>query len=314
MVISMEYIIKTCPKCNQELPVPTELRECICMYCGAHFNMEEPNTSEIEAADPQVIEESYQLALEQIESLVQDYDALLLRFTKEAYTNSFLEYSKLGESILIPAEHYAALSEQSREQVLQDISGRLIRAIEQQIEGNKGILFKKSKAVLIDQHRFFLAVYLVPMLNYLKLELSDSLTDRIMMDWIQRHPKSEFKKATYEELSTGFLRKGFCFITTAVCDTLGKPEDCYELERFREFRDHFLLGSEEGRRLVEEYYAIAPRIVTYLNMHSDSSERYHWLWNTYLRPCLTDLELGHKKRCRNRYIRMVRKLSAKLPI
>ena len=182
------------------------------------------------------------------------------------------------------------------------------------IKAEKGILFKKSEGILIDQTRYFLAVYLVPMLLYLKLEISDALVERIMSDWTKKYPKSEFKKADYEELASGFMRKGFCFITSAVCDSLNKPEDCYELERFREFRDHYLMNNKTGKRLVEEYYCIAPRIVAYLNIQPDSEERYRRIWMNYLQPCLKDIESGHRIRCRNRYVRMVRELSGQLPI
>jgi hypothetical protein len=202
---------------------------------------------------------------------------------------------------------------ENHDKVLSEISDILMGTIEKNIEEEKGILFKKSEAVLIDQNRFFLAVYLVPMLGYLKLEIGDALADRIMMDWKERYPKSEFKKANYEELASGFMRKGFCFITSAVCDSLNKPEDCYELERFREFRDHYLMNSEAGQKLVEEYYLTAPRIVSYLNLQMDSEERYRRIWNTFLQPCLMDIESGHKKRCRNRYVRMVRELNSLLP-
>lgn len=310
----MEYIKRNCPKCNKELPIPDDLEECICMYCGEHFSIEEqPNIGGL-SAEPGELEASYQVAFEQIGALIEKYDALLLKFTKDGYQSSFLEYVKLGEAILLPVNRYAGLSTEHQSKVIHEISGKLMDTIERNIKAEKGILFKKSEAILIDQTRYFLAVYLIPMLGYLKLEISDALADRIMTDWKKRYPKSEFKKADYEELASGFLRKGFCFITSAVCDSLNKPEDCYELERFREFRDQYLMNSKAGQRLVEEYYSKAPRIVAYLNMQTDREERYRRIWNHFLQPCLKDIESGHKKRCRNRYVRMVRELSGQLPI
>ncbi len=310
----MDYIMRNCPKCNKELPVPVDLSECICMYCGEHFNTDERPVAEELSEEPGEIEAAYQAALDRIGALIANYEALLHKFTKEGYQPSFLEYVRLGETILLPANRYAGLSTEHHSKVIVEISEKLMRTIEKNIEAEKGVLFKKSEAILIDQNRFFLAVYLVPMLGYLKLEISDALADRIMGDWMKRYPKSEFKKADYEELVSGFMRKGFCFITSAVCDSLNKPEDCYELQKFREFRDHYLMNSEAGQKLVEEYYRTAPRIVTYLNMQMDSEERYRRIWNNFLRPCLMDIESGRKKRCKNRYVRMVRELSSQLPI
>lgn len=310
----MDYVMKNCPQCNRELPVPAELKECICMYCGEHFLIEEEPAPELGAEELQELNNAYQISLERVSDLVNHYEKLLQRFTREAYPSSFMEYARLGEEILLPINRYIELSEEARITVPARVSEILMSTIEKTIRTNKGIIHKNSKSVLIDQHRFFLAVYLIPMLGYLKLGLCDALAECIMEDWRRRYPKCEFKKATYEELSAGFLRKGFCFITSAVCDTLDKPDDCYELMKFREFRDQYLMKSEYGRRLVKEYYRSAPRIVTYINMQKGSEESYQMLWDKYLKPCLKDLENGRKRRCRNRYVRMVRELNRSLPL
>lgn len=52
-----------------------------------------------------------------------------------------------------------------------------------------------------------------------------------------------------------------CFLTTACCQYKGLPDDCYELTTLRRFRDDYLLHTSEGKRLVEEYYRIAPPLV-----------------------------------------------------
>jgi hypothetical protein len=53
------------------------------------------------------------------------------------------------------------------------------------------------------------------------------------------------------------LRKAMgCFITTAVCDFLSEPDDCYELTLFRSFRDNWLSFQPDGKQLVEQYYDI----------------------------------------------------------
>ncbi len=309
----MDYIMRVCPKCKKELPVPANLTECICMYCGEPFRIREQAAGKEEVEEVGEIEIAYQEALEQMSALVEDYEALLQKFTKEWYQTCFLEYARLGATILSPINRYAALSQELRSKALDATSEKLMDALERNIKADQGILIKKSKAILIDQNRYFLAVYLVPMLQYLQLELGDALTDRIMEDWTKRYPKSAFKKATYEELEAGFMRKGFCFITSAVCDSQNKPDNCYELERFRGYRDQFLMSNEEGRKLVEEYYNRAPRIVTYLNMQVDCEERYQRIWHQYLQPCLLDIEEGRMLQCQERYVRMVRDLNSQLP-
>jgi hypothetical protein len=283
------------------------------MYCGENFIIEEQRQTEDLPVDFREMEQAYQHALGQVDSLVSNYTKLLSGFTRDGYRASFQEYVKLGENIMLPVNLYAKSSEAILNKVPRDVSEVLISTIEMNIESSKGLLSGNTKAKLIDQYRYFLAVYLVPMLIYLNLEISDVLVTQIMEDWRKKYPKYEFKKANYEELAAGFERKGFCYITSAVCDIMNKPDDCYELERLREFRDHYLMKSEEGKRLVEEYYVTAPRIVTYINLQTGSEMRYHQIWDRYLVPCLKDIERGHKEKCKRRYIKMVRQLRSELP-
>lgn len=102
-----------------------------------------------------------------------------------------------------------------------------------------------------------------------------------------------------------------CFITTAVCDSFGKPDDCYELTMFRQFRDTWLRNQEDGEALIKEYYAIAPRIVSSINLLDNAKEIYRSIWTDYLKPCLMDLESDNKVSCKKRYIQMVMDLKEK---
>lgn len=65
----------------------------------------------------------------------------------------------------------------------------------------------------------------------------------------------------YDEDEQRLSSGGGCFLTTACCQHKGLPDDCYELTTLRSFRDTYLLKTEEGQKLVEEYYRIAPSIV-----------------------------------------------------
>lgn len=52
-----------------------------------------------------------------------------------------------------------------------------------------------------------------------------------------------------------------CYIATACVDAVGLPDNCFELNVLRNFRDKVLLRTPRGRRAVEEYYRVAPEIV-----------------------------------------------------
>lgn len=99
-----------------------------------------------------------------------------------------------------------------------------------------------------------------------------------------------------------------CFITTAVCGSFHKPDDCYELTMFRSFRDNWLLYQPDGEALVHEYYDIAPKIVAKINKNPMHASIFETIWNTYLRKCLSFIEEKKYEKCRNLYVKMVRTL------
>ena len=99
-----------------------------------------------------------------------------------------------------------------------------------------------------------------------------------------------------------------CFITTAVCGNFGKPDDCYELTAFRNFRDTWLINQPDGKSLIEEYYQIAPKIVSKIDSLPSASLVYKKIWEKYLSKCLNFIERGDNQSCKQLYIKMVTNL------
>ena len=87
-----------------------------------------------------------------------------------------------------------------------------------------------------------------------------------------------------------------------------KGDDCYELTQFRRFRDGYLTEQADGKALVEEYYRIAPRIVSAIDRLAEAKEIYASLWHKYLCECLHLIESGHLDACKSLYVKMVRDL------
>lgn len=98
---------------------------------------------------------------------------------------------------------------------------------------------------------------------------------------------------------------GGCFITSAVCKSLKKTDDCYELTAFREFRDKWLVNQIDGRRLIKEYYEVAPKIVESIDNTKGCDDIYQDIWDRYLYQCLNYIEKGEYKLCKNLYYKMV---------
>lgn len=72
---------------------------------------------------------------------------------------------------------------------------------------------------------------------------------------------------------------GGCFITTACVEASGLPDNCIELETMRYLRDEYLARSEEGKRMINEYYEIAPSIVTAIRTRENSNEIFNNIFN-----------------------------------
>ena len=65
-----------------------------------------------------------------------------------------------------------------------------------------------------------------------------------------------------------------CFITTAVCLTMGKPDNCEELTLMRSFRDEWLRDQPDGEALIADYYKTAPGIVEKINQQPERKAIY----------------------------------------
>lgn len=107
------------------------------------------------------------------------------------------------------------------------------------------------------------------------------------------------------ESSTSANNSSGCFITSAVCTYLQKPDDCYELTAFRDFRDNWLKKQPDGKSLIEEYYRIAPAIVRKIEVSGERDRIYKRIWTQYLLPCLTYIEKGEFLKCKETYSSMV---------
>lgn len=103
---------------------------------------------------------------------------------------------------------------------------------------------------------------------------------------------------------------GFCFITTAVCEYMGKADNCAELQTMRKFRDEWLAFQPGGQELIERYYEIAPGIVKRLKASPLYAYYCKCLWDEYLSVCLEMISRGEYEECRKHYTEMVERYSA----
>lgn len=88
-----------------------------------------------------------------------------------------------------------------------------------------------------------------------------------------------------------------CFITTACCEHRSLPDDCHELTSLRQFRDQWMLTTEDGRDMVKEYYTWAPCIVKALEVHPQKDSVYETLFNRFIKPAVDFLDAGKPEMC-----------------
>jgi hypothetical protein len=102
-----------------------------------------------------------------------------------------------------------------------------------------------------------------------------------------------------------------CFVTTAVCESFGKSDDCYELMMFRRTRDEWVRFQPNGEAMIREYYKIAPKIVETIGAYPDRDAIYRSLWTNHLEPALSAIENGDYQMCLDLYTEMVAELAAR---
>ena len=101
-----------------------------------------------------------------------------------------------------------------------------------------------------------------------------------------------------------------CFITTAVCLTMGKPDDCEELTLMRFFRDEWLRDQPDGAALIEDYYKTAPGIVEKINQQPERKAIYKEIYQKYILPCVKGVKAKRFSDSKRIYMDMVTTLKA----
>jgi hypothetical protein len=85
-----------------------------------------------------------------------------------------------------------------------------------------------------------------------------------------------------------------CFLTTACCELVGLPDDCFELRALRRFRDDVLAATPGGRADIALYYERAPRILSAMAQRGET-QRLLPLYFSHILPSAVLARLGLKR-------------------
>lgn len=225
-------------------------------------------------------------------------------FNKKTYEPEFLAFYDIFIQSL---GAYCALYERSAhpEDYAKEVA---LKIMDHEMEKINGIAKKSKREMQMMEDSAFAALFTIPAIARYGTPATDRLADFLIEEWHKNFPKNQIQKGNFEEINNGFKKKRFCYITTAVCDSMGKPDDCYELTMLRRYRDGWLSEQEDGEGLIQAYYDTAPGIIAKISVRRDSEEIYKRVYTDYLHPCIRYIEEGAYEACRNLYIEMTEKL------
>lgn len=289
----MSSVTIQCPHCGREMSVPDDAGKIVCMFCAGPIDVSALlSAPEKEESLPEPIDLEPLLSPELFEPHLSSGN-----FTAEKYPGEYERY----------LEQFSPALKAFRRNALND---------SQAAEQFAALLFQKFQAALLKPNgkrmdslslRMTITALTVPAILSSGTEESEHAADCLLELWNSTYPKEHLGKATYEQVSGGFRHK-LCYITTAVCSSLGRADDCTELNEFRAFRDGWLAGSEDGPEKITEYYLFAPIIVRAIDASGHAPEEYRNIWEKWLSPLLQCLRGGRQEECAVGYEKMVRTL------
>ena len=249
------------------------------------------------------MENTYLTALHGLESIFCDMDKMLNKFHKKYYVDAFSEFYEANFAIYQAVEegyNNAIDKEQYTKNMASAVTGNALKLF-------NNVAKKSKKHEMVMNLNLFMVVYVLPSLKKYNGNCVQPMIEEILKQWKEAFPESNISAADMEEIQSGFKHK-WCYITTAVCETFGKPDDCYELTLLRNYRDTYLMSQEDGEEIIREYYDVAPTIVKHINHSAQKEEVYLHIWNTYLNPCIKMIESDQMQECRDLYVKMVHDL------
>lgn len=237
-----------------------------------------------------------------LENLRELYDAALeYEFHKSSYEKYMESLKSKYADLLEETAGICDRTEDGLERIAACIPGYVCGELDK-------ISSKRKRDLAALDHKMNMVSYFVPLIGEIPSLQAKTLTERMVEVWNEKMPEYKIGHSTYDSIRGGFKKGIFCYITTAVCRSMDKPDDCYELNTLRAYRDGYLSETEEGRRIVEEYYNIAPTIVKRIDRQEDAHNIYRGIWEEYLSRCIRLIEEDEKDKCKELYISMVRSL------
>lgn len=291
----------TCPKCHEKIQVPDDREKIICMYCGREIQVCEALGKKKEV-DYAAYGENYNKAMAGLPDVIEKCNKPMKDFKRDSYEGVFESFYGENRSVFEAIE-YVYCSDENPEKWLSKLAARFVEAAQADLNAC-GSRSRRNQRLL--DLNLLISVYLVPAMLKYPATFSEPFSDCLLESWNKAFG-TKVGKASFADIDSGFHRK-LCYITTAVCESLGKGPDCYELQLLKDYRDKYLESTPEGHVMIEEYYDIAPTIVKRVERQPDRDLIYQELYQTYIRSCIQKIENQEYETCREMYQQMVLEL------
>lgn len=178
--------------------------------------------------------ENYNRALQELQELIRTCYKPMQDFKKHLYEGVFQNFYSSHRS-MFEAMEYVYQQEKEPESWIRKLVSCVIGEAEADL---KTCRFKGQRNQRLLDYNFLLSVYLVPAVLKYPAKISEPFADTLIASWNENFGTS-IGKASFDDIDDGFHRK-LCYITTAICESLGKGADCRELKLLKEYRDHYL--------------------------------------------------------------------------
>ncbi len=234
-----------------------------------------------------------------------DNEAFMRRFGKDGYADAFHDFLEKHSPLFDEIERsYRDLDD--KDGMIKKLAADFVASAKADYDAQKK---PKRIGYLIDQNQL-MVIYILPAIREYEGTFTDPLITELVDQWNATFTQYQIKAGTFSEINGGFKRK-LCYVTTAVCLSLGKQEDCREIRLLKDYRDGFLLSQADGKELIDEYYDIAPTIVNRINKLPDAKDTYHRIYRNYISPCIDLIDQERLDECKNLYVSMMQTLKQK---
>lgn len=301
----METILIKCPHCDEEMQAPARRESIICMFCGKNIDLTSMVSVSKEDADAEKCYNNLNKVIEGADKAFENYRVLVRGFKRDTYQELFEEYKANNYGFFMAIKNCLInAADSSIDGVYHQIARALIMSHQRELDQLKR---KSDKSAVQMDKNMFMVVFVLPAIKEIRNGKADSLADEICKEWGKAFKDSNIMASDYDSISEGFKRK-LCYVTTAVCQSLNLGEDCESLRLIKEFRDGYLASTEEGKNMIDAYYDIAPTLVKRIEKDASAEEKYVWLWNQYIKPCVDFIKAGENEACCEKYCEMVNTL------